>query len=466
MNSKIPIKRILCAAVAAVMFSSLAACTAPLSKTKDLTASSLEFVVANAPAVSTRKVVIKASPANIRSGPGRNYSVIGRTQKGKSFDYLGTKKDNRKNVWYKIQYTKTKTGWVISSLGKLTAVTTTKATTAASKTTSSTTSVTEGTVSTTTTSWMCVSSIHKPKTTASTTPTGTTTTTTAAARKKNLIISGNPVNVRSGAGKNYSKIGSTSRGKKYELLGTEKDSSGTKWYKIQYTASKAGWVLGSLAYIEGEKPNNKDNGKVAYLTFDDGPSVNTIKILDILDKYNVKATFFVIYHGNMKSKYQEIVKRGHTLALHSYTHDYSKIYKSEKGYYSDLNKIHDYVEKTTGVDSKIIRFPGGSSNTVSNKYNKGIMKTLKKSVTKNGYYYHDWNVSSGDAAGRNIKASKLLKNVKSGIGKKKVINVLMHDTCKSKMTTVEALPSIIEYIRSQGYSFEAITEDSTLIQHG
>ena len=189
-------------------------------------------------------------------------------------------------------------------------------------------------------------------------------------------------------------------------------------------------------------------------------------LLDILDKYKVKATFFVIYHKGFEKEYKAIVDRGHTIALHSYTHDYSKIYKSQKGYYSDLNKIHDYVKKTTGVDSRIIRFPGGSSNTVSNKYNKGIMKKLKASVTKNGYYYHDWNVDSTDAAGRNRKASVLLSNVKKGAGKKKVINVLMHDTGKSKKTTVEALPSIIEYLRKQGYSFEAITEDSVLIQHG
>ena len=93
------------------------------------------------------------------------------------------------------------------------------------------------------------------------------------------------------------------------------------------------------------------------------------------------------------------------------------------------------------------------------------MRTLKSSVTKNGYYYHDWNVSSGDATGRNVKVSKLIANVKSGVGKKKVINVLMHDTGKSKRTTVEALPSIIEYLKKKGYSFEALTTESVLIQH-
>lgn len=455
MKAKTTMKKILCGAVALAAAVSLSACVMAADQPKDFTlrtssaSAAAEYVVANAPAVSSRKVIIKASPAKIRSGPGKTYSVIAKTSKGKSFTYLGSKKDKKGNVWYKIQYTSSKTGWIISSLGRLTNPA------ATAKTTAKTTAATTTTTTTTATN--------------ATSASKTTATTTAAAKTKNIIISGNPVNIRSGAGKNYAKIGSTSKGKKFKLLDTKKDSSGTVWYKIQYTSSQTGWVMGTLAYIEGQAPKSttkKSSGKVAYLTFDDGPSVNTMKILDILDRYNVKATFFVIYHGGMTKQYKAIVSRGHTLALHSYTHDYSKIYKSEKAYFADLKKIHDYVEDVTGVDSRIIRFPGGSSNTVSNKYNKGIMKTLKKSVAKKGYYYHDWNVDSTDAAGRNRKASLLLKNVKSGTGKKKVINVLMHDTGKSKMTTVEALPSIIEYLKKQGYSFEAITEDSTLIQHG
>ena len=419
MKSKTLMKRILCGAIAVATAVSLTACVMPLDEAKDFTSTSVGFVVAPSPEVSTRKVTITGNPVNVRSGPGKKYSVIGKTSKGKSFGYLGSKKDKNKTVWYKIQYTSSKTGWVISSLSKL-----------------------------------------------------------KEAKSIQFKLEGQLIEKRPEFGMddrrllhriNFEKGTIDLYGKEYKLLDTKKDSAGTKWYKIQFTSSKTGWVISTLAYIEGEKNTStpkKNNGKVAYLTFDDGPSINTMKILDILDQYNVKATFFVIYHKGMTKQYKAIVDRGHTIALHSYTHDYSKIYKSEKGYYSDLNKIHDYVKKTTGVDSRIIRFPGGSSNTVSNKYNKGIMKTLKSSVTKNGYYYHDWNVSSGDAGGINRKASVLLGNVKKGVGKKKVINVLMHDTGKSKMTTVEALPSIIEYIRKQGYSFEALTEDSVLIQHG
>ena len=448
------IKKLLCVVIAAASVVSLTACVMSAAEAEDYISLSAGIVVANAPEVSARKVVIHGNPVNVRSGPGKSYSVIGKTSKGKSFVYLASKKDKDGTVWYKIQFTSSKTGWVISTLSNLTEDNKTPSKTTATTTTpAGTTAASTNTASTNT---------------ASTTAVKTTTATKKASSEKTVIISGNPVNVRSGAGKNYAKVGSTSKGKKFKLLDTKKDSSGTKWYKIQFTSSKVGWVISTLAYIEGEKSTTKktSNGKVAYLTFDDGPSVNTMKILDILDKYKVKATFFVIYHKGFEKEYKAIVDRGHTIALHSYTHDYSKIYKSQKGYYSDLNKIHDYVKKTTGVDSRIIRFPGGSSNTVSNKYNKGIMKKLKASVTKNGYYYHDWNVDSTDAAGRNRKASVLLSNVKKGAGKKKVINVLMHDTGKSKKTTVEALPSIIEYLRKQGYSFEAITEDSVLIQHG
>ena len=211
----------------------------------------------------------------------------------------------------------------------------------------------------------------------------------------------------------------------------------------------------------------RNNGeKIAYLTFDDGPSINTEKLLDILDEYDVKATFFVIYHKNMEKKYKAIAERGHTIALHSYSHNYSKIYKTEKGYYQDLNKIHDYVEKVTGVDSKIIRFPGGSSNTVSRKYNKTIMKTLKKSVTEKGYVFHDWNIDSSDASGINRDPDLLVSRVEAGLKKKKtVVDILMHDTGKSKMTTVEALPRIIEAVQAAGYTIEPLTIDSTPIQH-
>lgn len=206
-------------------------------------------------------------------------------------------------------------------------------------------------------------------------------------------------------------------------------------------------------------------GCVAYLTFDDGPSENTEEILNILDYYNVKATFFVIYHSNMEEQYQEIVNRGHTIALHTYTHDYSKVYKSETAFFNEITRISDYVYSVTGVRSRIIRFPGGSSNTVSNKYCAGIMDTLKVSVPQRGYVYHDWNVDTCDAAFNNLAKEKILDNVKESLTKYKNPDVLMHDAGETKRTTVEALPEVIEYIYSQGYRMERLEIDSYAVHH-
>lgn len=206
-------------------------------------------------------------------------------------------------------------------------------------------------------------------------------------------------------------------------------------------------------------------GKIAYLTFDDGPSNNTGKILDILDQYGVKATFFVISKKNMDNEYKMIVDRGHTIALHAHTHTYSKIYKSEEAYFADLKKIDDKVYNITGVRSKIIRFPGGSSNTVHRKYCKGIMNKLKVSVREKGYIYHDWNVDSQDATGSNVPVEKLVNNIKKYSKNQDIIDILMHDTGSSKQTTVEALPQIIEYLQAEGYRILPITENTPPIQH-
>lgn len=198
--------------------------------------------------------------------------------------------------------------------------------------------------------------------------------------------------------------------------------------------------------------------KVVYLTFDDGPSKNTLKILKILKKYDAKATFFVTGLG--ESEYmRKIVEKGHTIALHTYSHDYKKIYSSSSNYYDDLFKISNLVYTKTGVDSKIIRFPGGSSNTVSRSYSRGIMSRLTKSVENNGYRYFDWNVNSGDADGVNVSARRILQNVKAeSKGKDKCV-VLMHDTL-AKNTTVKALSSICAFYKKNGYEFAALTMDS------
>lgn len=221
-------------------------------------------------------------------------------------------------------------------------------------------------------------------------------------------------------------------------------------------------LLPNEHYINFTPPKE---GRVAYLTFDDGPSSNTDEILNILDYYNVKATFFVIYHKDMEEQYKAIVDRGHTIALHTYTHDYSKVYRSETAFFNEITRISDYVYSVTGVRSRIIRFPGGSSNTVSNHYCRDIMQTLKVSVPKNGYAYHDWNVDTGDAAANNLAPEKMVENVKKSLTKYRKPDILMHDSGATKRTTVEALPEIIEYIYSQGYRMERLELDSYAVHH-
>lgn len=202
--------------------------------------------------------------------------------------------------------------------------------------------------------------------------------------------------------------------------------------------------------------------KTCYLTFDDGPSDNTLKILKILKKYDAKATFFVI--GRAKLNYlPKIAKEGHAIGLHSNTHDYSYIYKSTANYFKDLEAISKKVEKQTGVRSMVMRFPGGSDNTVSKNYCKGVMTKLTNQVKIKGYAYFDWNVDSGDASG-SLSASKIAQNVIQGAKNKTSICVLMHDTA-SKTTTVDALPAIIEGLAAQGYTFQPLTKDSYGYHH-
>lgn len=206
-----------------------------------------------------------------------------------------------------------------------------------------------------------------------------------------------------------------------------------------------------------------NGNKIVYLTFDDGPSTNTAKILDILNQYNVKATFFVTGNGQ---KYNNLIKRayneGHTIGLHTYTHDYAKVYASIDAYFDDLTKVGNMVKEQIGFVPKYIRFPGGSSNKVSAKYSQGIMSILVREVQNRGYQYYDWNVSSEDASGNNVPVNQIVKNSTSSNANN--IMILMHDT-KAKNTTVEALPQIIEYYQAKGYVFKGIDDSSYTPHH-
>lgn len=241
----------------------------------------------------------------------------------------------------------------------------------------------------------------------------------------------------------------TSTEGEYELVVTAKDKSGNE--------TKLTRPVNVI-----ENPEYQKN--IVYLTFDDGPSSNTKKILDILDKYDVKATFFVTaQYPNYAHLIRDEKLKGHTVALHTYCHDYDRVYKSEKDYFEDLNRIQEYVKKYTGEESQLIRFPGGSSNTISAMYSQGIMSRLTKQVTDKGYQYFDWNVSSSDATGFGVPASEIVKS--ACVKDSGNLVILMHDTV-GKETTVEALPKIIEYYKNRGFEFRALTTESYPAHHG
>ena len=201
--------------------------------------------------------------------------------------------------------------------------------------------------------------------------------------------------------------------------------------------------------------------KTVYLTFDDGPSQYTSQILTILDSYGVKATFFVKNGGKYNYLMKEIVNRGHAIGLHSYTHNYKSIYSSDEAYLADLQKISDLVVQQTGVETKIMRFPGGGSNSISRRYSKGIMTRMTKSVTDMGYVYFDWNCSNGDADGANT-VTRQLSFCSNYPKSSNTIIVLMHDT---KPATMESLGEIIEYYHSQGMKFDVLTTSTPVIHH-
>lgn len=220
---------------------------------------------------------------------------------------------------------------------------------------------------------------------------------------------------------------------------------------------------GSQGSATPDTPSGNSQGKVIYLTFDDGPSNYTPKLLDILDKYNVKATFFVCGSARV-DLLDDIANAGHTLALHTNTHDYKSIYSSDEAFYNDLYAIQNLVEKYTGIKSYITRFPGGSSNSISKKYSAGIMSRLTKSLPENGFTYFDWNIDSDDA-GSAKTTSEVVNNVINGISrsKRKSLVVLQHDI---KGYSVDAVEQIIQWGLANGCTFKALTEDSPSCKHG
>ena len=218
-------------------------------------------------------------------------------------------------------------------------------------------------------------------------------------------------------------------------------------------------------YVYQKNVEVTPNGKSIYLTFDDGPSKYTNELLDVLKKYNVKATFFVT-DQNLTKGYDSVIKRaydeGHSIGLHTNSHSYS-IYSSLDTYFQDLYAIQDKVKRITGYTSMLIRFPGGSSNTISKNYDHGtrMMSQLSREVEKRGFKYVDWNIVSGDA-GETTSTAEVISNVINALGNKSTYVVLQHDI---KDFSVDAVESIIQFGLSHGYTFRAYTMSSPTVHH-
>ncbi|HAY03710.1 MAG TPA: polysaccharide deacetylase [Lachnospiraceae bacterium] len=210
------------------------------------------------------------------------------------------------------------------------------------------------------------------------------------------------------------------------------------------------------------KPTDDTTTKKVYLTFDDGPGSQTGKILDILKKNHVKATFFVTGKEDASSKkiYQRIVKEGHTLAMHSYSHIQDVIYDSKEAFEKDLKQINRCLYEATGVHTKFYRFPGGSSTQNTSLSIQNFIDVLKK----NHYLYLDWNVISPDINNANATKEQVVTGVMQGVDAYDTAVVLMYDVADKPMT-VKALPSIIKQIKAKNYELLPVDESMILIQH-
>jgi peptidoglycan/xylan/chitin deacetylase (PgdA/CDA1 family) len=198
-----------------------------------------------------------------------------------------------------------------------------------------------------------------------------------------------------------------------------------------------------------------------YLTFDSTPGENTTQIMDVLDAYQVKATFFV--SGGIPEEDYDVVRRivndGHSLGMHSYSNQYSTIYASTEAFEEDYQQISDYLYELTGVRSSLYRFPGGSGNEISNV----DMAEFVHILNNNEITYFDWNVSGGDAAS-DYSAEEVVNNVLEGISQYKTSVVLLHDA-SDKSETVAALAPLIEALNEMDAQILPIDENTTRIQY-
>lgn len=200
-------------------------------------------------------------------------------------------------------------------------------------------------------------------------------------------------------------------------------------------------------------------GKVIYLTFDDGPGKYTDDLLEILAKYDIKATFFTCGNG-LPELVTKIYEAGHTVGIHCRNHNYKEVYASEEAYFEDLFYMQDFIYECTGERTTLVRFPGGSSNTVSS-FNPGIMTRLTEQLEQTGFQYFDWNVSSGDSGTKDTEA--ILQKMISETEKRKCVMLLQH--VETRKFSLDAVEDYIVWAIDHGYTFMKVDETSPRMHH-
>ena len=305
---------------------------------------------------------------------------------------------------------------------------------------------------------------------------------TSTATRRVLIKDSTPPVITLTGGKNYSVIvGSTYAEPGFSATD---DVDGTLSSSVQVSGSVDAATLGtySITYTVTDSSGNKASVErkvhvinqpvtpqhpagqsIIYLTFDDGPSsTTTVRILDTLKANGVKATFFICnYDASAIPILQRMINEGHTIGIHGYSHVYKTIYATEDAFMYNINRLREKLRNDTGYDATIIRFPGGSSNTVS----RVSMSSLVRTVSAAGYLYADWNVDSNDALGNGVAVNKIINSTVNGLRHNRGNTVLMHDTA-AKKTTADALQTIIDYGKNNGYTFAALTQDVPMVHHG
>lgn len=286
--------------------------------------------------------------------------------------------------------------------------------------------------------------------------------TEAAANQNNDIVAveDNSKNVQNNGAKSDEKAPSANTSSDKDSSNTattDKTISDNKDAGNKDVGKQAGTDSSEQKPKEESKHSSEESIKTAYLTFDDGPSENTEKILEILRENNVKATFFVVT-GEYNAKNLELLKKiyeeGHSIGIHSHSHEYEEIYDSVESFFKDLDNSIDVIYNMINLRPNIVRLPGGSINA----YNIDVYQGIIDELSKRNFKYYDWNVSFDDAK-KNASLEEIVQSAMYGIEQNKEKNIIMlaHDQSKNS-AALEALEKVIDVLETYGYSFSGIDD--------